>query len=270
MNRKTVHVVMFSGGASSAYVAKWCIDKYGKEDTILFFTDTLWEDEDNYRFMEECSAFLGVEITRMVEGRTPEEVFFDERFLGNARFAKCSEVLKVKQTIIFIEELRNQNKEPILYFGIGNHEVHRAESLRRHYEHFPLEPVRCEFPMIQTNDLEVKAREIIENEWGIALPRMYKLGFKHANCSGRCVRAGLHHYANLYRVWPDRFKLQEEMEERFRETYSLDVAVMKRDGKPYTLKTFRIEVLEKMTTSELEEYSKIKDEENIPCFCSFS
>jgi 3'-phosphoadenosine 5'-phosphosulfate sulfotransferase (PAPS reductase)/FAD synthetase len=63
---------MFSGGASSAVVAEYVIKTYGKENTVLFFTDTYWEDNDNYRFMEEVSEYLGLPITTHVDGRTPE------------------------------------------------------------------------------------------------------------------------------------------------------------------------------------------------------
>jgi hypothetical protein len=270
MEREIRHVIMFSGGASSSYVAKWVVDKYGKEKCVLLFTDTLWEDKDNYRFLEECAEYIGIEVTKLVDGRTPEEVFFEQKFLGNARFAKCSEEIKVKQTLIYIEELRMQNLEPVLYFGIGPHEKHRAESLIYHYEHFPLEPVKCEFPMIDSISSEVKARYIIENEWNIKLPRMYELGFHHANCAGRCVRGGYHHYANLYFIWPDVYKQQEDMEERFRTEFNLDVSIMKKNGKPYTLKEHRENVLEKMSRKELEEYAQTKDTDDIPCFCSFS
>lgn len=54
-DRKPVHVAMFSGSASSAYVAYHIVQKYGKENCVLLFTDTLWEDIDNYRFMDEVS-----------------------------------------------------------------------------------------------------------------------------------------------------------------------------------------------------------------------
>lgn len=267
---KNKHLVMFSGGASSAFVAKWVVDKYGKDDVILFFTDTQWEDEDNYRFMEDVSNYIGVDITRVVDGRTPEDVFFEQRFLGNARTAKCSEELKVKQTLIYVDDLRMDGFEPIIYFGIGPQEKHRAESLTHHYTHLPLEPIEVRFPMIDSISSDLKAKYIIENEWGIKLPRMYYLGFHHANCGGKCVRAGMHHFANLYLVWPERFAEFEDMEERFRAKYNLDVAMMKKNSGPYTLKQFREEKLEKMSKPELEEYAKENDTDTIPCFCSFS
>lgn len=264
------HIVMFSGGASSAYVAKWVVDQYGKDDVVLLFTDTQWEDEDNYRFMEEVASYIGIEITRIVDGRTPEDVFFEQRFLGNARTAKCSEELKVKKTLLFVEELRKKEFEPIIYFGIGPNETHRAESLRFHYSHLPLEPIEVRFPMVDSQNSDLKAKYIIENEWKIKLPRMYSLGFHHANCGGKCVRAGMHHFANLFLVWPDRFYEFEDMEERFREKFSLDVSMMKKNGGPFTLKQFRENTLEKMSIEELKDYAKEKDVDTIPCFCSFS
>lgn len=267
---RTKHVIMFSGGASSAYVAKWIVDKFGKDEVVLFFTDTQWEDEDNYRFMEEVAAYIGIEITRRVDGRTPEDVFFEQRFLGNARTAKCSEELKVKQTLVYIEELRQSGYEPIIYFGIGPNEPHRAESLRHHYTHLPLDPVEVHFPMIESSNSDLKAKYIIEKEWSIKLPRMYDLGFHHANCGGRCVRAGMHHFANLYLVWPDRYAEFEDMEERFRAKFDLDVSMMKKDGGPFTLKQLREGTLEKMSLEELTLYAKEKDIDTIPCFCSFS
>lgn len=273
MTNKEKHIVLFSGGAASAYVAKWVVDKYGKDDVMLFFTDTLWEDRDNHRFMEEIADYIGIEITRVVDGRTPEDIFFEEKYLGNARFAKCSEELKIRQTVILIEELRMEGYEPILYFGIGPRERRRAETLRKNYGGHILtfdKPVQCEFPMIDSISEDIKAKYIIENEWGIKLPRMYSLGFKHANCSGRCVRGGMHHYANLYLEWPEEYKKQEEMEERFRDTFNYNVSMMKKAGKPYTLRNHRINVIEKLSKKELEDYAKEDDVDEIPCFCSFS
>ncbi|WP_370953579.1 hypothetical protein [Aneurinibacillus aneurinilyticus] len=264
--RKPVHVAMFSTGAASAYVAYNMVQTYGKENSILFFTDTLWEDEDNYRFMQEVSDYIGVDITWRVDGRTPEEVFHDVRFLGNSRMAKCSEELKVRQTLIFLESLRDDYKlEPILYFGIGPHEKHRADNLHAFYEHNPIEPIETRFPMIDTFTEDVNVKKIIQNEWGIQLPRMYELGFTHANCGGRCVRGGFGHYAQLYNIWPDRYREQEEMEERFRQVFNKDVSILKRDGKPFTLRQYR----EQMEREEIHKFLKQSDyDDTVPCVCT--
>lgn len=310
--RKRVHIAMFSGGAGSAYVAYYMVQAFGKENCKLFFTNTLWEDEDNLRFMDEISEYIGLEITEILDGRTPEEVFIDTKFLGNARLAKCSEELKVKKTIIFLEELRDNEKlEPILYFGIAPHEKHRrdnsaelrklnkvqenspdmnirkAAGIRSFYEHFPLEPVETRFPLVETLREDLDAKGIIQSEWGIKLPRMYTIakekaekendpmakklvdnginGFSHANCGGRCVRGGFQHYAILYSIWPDQYKEQEEMEERFRKNFEKNVSILKKNGGPYTLKQYR----EEMERDGVEKHL-FNTDDVIPCICSFS
>src|SRR5699024_910165 len=133
------------------------------------------------------------------------------------------------------------------------------------YSHYPVEPVETRFPMIETFREDTNAKYIIENEWGIKLPRMYELGFSHANCAGRCVRGGFQHYAQLYKIWPDQYQLQEEMEEDFREHFEKHVSILKKDGKPYTLKEYR----ERMDEEGLEKFLKIQDD-TVPCVCSFS
>jgi hypothetical protein len=314
-NRRPVHIAMFSGGAGSAYVAYQMVQAHGKENCKLFFTNTLWEDDDNYRFMEEIAEYIDIEITEVVDGRTPEEVFYDNKFLGNSRLAKCSEELKVKQTLIYMEELRdNENLEPILYFGIAPHEksrrsneelnqeesilitsesrdenIRKAAGIRSFYEHYPIEKIESRFPLIETHRRDLDAKGIIENEWGIKLPRMYTVaiekaekennplaellvkngvyGFLHANCGGRCVRGGLQHYATLYALWPDRYKEQEEMEERFNVYFDKEkfVTILKKEGTSYSLKQLR----EDIEREGIEKFLFTKDE-HIPCVCSFS
>jgi len=286
--RKPLHVAMFSGGAGSAYVAYYMAQTYGRDNCMIFFTNTLWEDPDNFRFMEEVAEYIGIEITEVVDGRTPEEIFYDTRFLGNSRLAKCSEELKVKQTMLFMDKLRNEkNLEPILYFGIHGKERHRADNLRNFYKQYPKEPIETRFPLIEIlrDDLDVKG--IIQNEWGIKLPRMYDIavkkaqedndpvakklvengiyGFSHANCGGRCVRGGFQHYAILYALFYDKYIEQEQMEENFRKFIKKDVSILKKSGKPYTLRQFR----EELENGGIEKYLFSKDD-SIPCVCSFS
>jgi len=263
--RTPVHVSMFSGGASSAFVAHHMVQTYGKENCILFFTNTLWEHEDNYRFMHEVADYLGMEITYRTDGRTPEQVFYDYRYMGNSRLAKCSEELKVRQTVIFLEELRDEHGlEPILYFGIGRHEQHRAENLRNFYAHVPVEPVETRFPLITLFQEEIDVKKIIQEEWGIRLPLMYELGFSHANCGGRCVRGGLQHYAHLYKTWPDVYREQEEMEENFRRYFDKDVSILKtRNGKPFTLREYR-ELMEREGVQKF----LTQPDDTVPCVCT--
>ncbi|WP_254055932.1 hypothetical protein [Paenibacillus glucanolyticus] len=266
MTRKPKHVAMFSGGAASAYVAYLMVQKHGRENCILFFSDTLWEHEDNYRFMFEVAEYIGIEFHRVMDGRTPEEVFDQTRFLGNSRLAKCSSELKVRQTVIFIEDLRDQGYEPILYFGIGPHEKQRQQNLTEFYEHQATEPVETRFPLVDSILKDEDLKGIIEKDWKIKLPYMYELGFSHANCGGRCVRGGFNHYKDLLRIWPDVYHQQEEMENRLREKLG-DVTILKHhEGQPVTLTQYR----EQLESNEALLLASSEEDDTVPCVCVFS
>ena len=49
------HLVFYSGGLSSYFTAKRVAKSYGVENLKLLFTDTMIEDEDLYRFLEESA-----------------------------------------------------------------------------------------------------------------------------------------------------------------------------------------------------------------------
>ena len=65
------HIIRFSGGIGSWGAARRVIGRFGVSDVVLLFADTLIEDEDTYRFLSDASSDLGVEITRICEGRDP-------------------------------------------------------------------------------------------------------------------------------------------------------------------------------------------------------
>jgi hypothetical protein len=321
---RTKHVVMYSGGAGSAWVGEYVCNKYGWENTILLHTDTRWEDEDNYRFMDDCAFHIGVGITQVADGRTPEDVFREENYFGNFGTAPCSKRLKMYQTFEFIQNLFSQGIKPILYFGIDYSEVRRAPRIAYNYKHnvdvfedglevrFPLVgevdgvAVNGEQLLFGTNYLqegnmpriyndmvfdclakqnfvkcEVDPKKVIEEEWGVKLPRMYDLGFKHANCAGMCIKAGKGHFATLHKVWPDRYAELERIEREINEAqmakngrkYTIlsqmeetgeldDNGKPKKKKVPYSLEDYRVTSLEKGT-------SNVDGEDDTPCECVF-
>ena len=88
------HVVMFSGGITSWAAARRVARLHGTDNLTLLFADTNIEDEDLYRFLDDAARDIGVPVTRVADGRTPQQVFADKRFLGNSRIAPCSHLLK--------------------------------------------------------------------------------------------------------------------------------------------------------------------------------
>lgn len=88
-----------SGGLTSFEALRRTIERHGKESTHAVFADTKIEDLSLYRFLDDQERYLGVKITRLVDGRTPFEVWEDERLIMDRRngFATCSDILKRRQ-----------------------------------------------------------------------------------------------------------------------------------------------------------------------------
>jgi 3'-phosphoadenosine 5'-phosphosulfate sulfotransferase (PAPS reductase)/FAD synthetase len=196
--------------------------KYGRENTVALLTDTLWEDDDNYRFLDETMRYLRANLITVNDGRTPPDVWMKARFLVGAGGSPCTTKLKIEQTRKFINN--NPNQEMTLYFGINADEDHRTYALENRYGAMG---VKTEFPLCEEPMHHLQMVDLVEKEWGIKVPRMYKLGFHHANCGGRCVKAGAEHYRLLLNVWPDRFKEIEEIEKKFQGIVGKDITILR-------------------------------------------
>lgn len=241
MDNGMKHIVFYSGGLCSWATAKRVIKKHGKENVLLLFTDTLIEDEDLYRFIDETVDEMGVELVRIADGRTPFDVYKDVRFLGNSRIAPCSHALKQKPAKKWIEE-NYRPDECILYLGIDWTEMHRTTAPIRNWKPYKVEFPMCDKPFVEKQELIEELHRV-----GIEEPRLYKMGFAHNNCGGFCCRAGQGHFANLLNKMPERFLEYEKKEQELREFLGADVAMMKKTKNkvtmPYTLKELREDVI---------------------------
>lgn len=216
------HLVFYSGGIGSWMSAKRVVAKHGKENVILLFTDTLIEDDDLYRFIDETVNEMGVEYIRIADGRTPWEIFSEKKWIGNNRYAPCSKFLKQDIADKYIRENFTPD-EVVLYLGIDWTEEHRKEAPIENYKPYKVEFPMCEMPYLSKNEMLEELERI-----GIEVPKLYKLGFSHNNCGGFCCRAGQGHFAHLLKELPDLYKHHEEQEERVRSEMGKDVAMMKR------------------------------------------
>lgn len=259
-----------SSGAGSWAAGKLVAERHGTANLIHLFTDVkgnnasphAGEDEDNYRFLEEGAANIGGQLVRLVEGRDIWQVFHDDRFLGNSRLANCSKLLKQRPARQWLEEHCNP-ATTVVYVGIDWTETHRLPDIERAYAHQltgcvdrktctaenpcgrRLEvPWRVEAPLTEPPHLAKEdVAEWLDDE-GIRPPRLYDLGFAHANCGGFCVRAGQGQFANLLEKMPERYAYHEAREEDLRVFLGKDIAVMndRRGGgprRPLTMRAFR-------------------------------
>jgi len=192
------HAVMFSGGIGSYVTAKRVVEEFGRDNTLLIFSDTLIEDEDLYRFLAESVEILGAELVHLKEGRDPWQVFFDERFLGNSRVDPCSKILKRQLIRKWIEKNLNP-EEDVIYLGIDWSESHRFKKARRYWE-----PWNVASPLLDPPLLSKEQMLAILDADGIKRPRLYDMGFPHNNCGGFCIKAGMAHFKLLYERMPER------------------------------------------------------------------
>lgn len=202
-----MNIVCISGGISSAWVAWWAKNNLPKKNTIYYFNDTKWEHPDLYRFLEDVKKWLDIEILEDSDGRTPEQVFYDQNMIGSNRAPICSKVLKAKRLQKYCKP------GDVLYFGIDTGEMRRVGRIAPVYAR-----LQCEtrFPIIETITRRAEMEALLK--WSkIELPEMYKQGFKHNNCHGGCVRAGVKTWKLLYQVYPEVYKDRERIETEFRE-----------------------------------------------------
>ncbi|WP_410570646.1 hypothetical protein [Amycolatopsis sp. cmx-4-61] len=220
-----MHVVQYSGGIGSWATARRVAARHGIDNLILLFSDTLVEEDSLYTFLTESAAQLGAPLVRVADGRTPFEVYWHARFLGNARLAPCSKILKQQPARRWLDA----NADPAtttLYVGIDAGEARRIPGIRKGWA-----PWSVEFPLTAEPDLTKDAMLGEARALGLTPPAAYEEGFSHANCSGCCVRAGQAHWLRLLERHPDRYADYERREEAFRAEFG-NVAILKqqRDG----------------------------------------
>lgn len=231
-------IVALSGGKASAYCAKWALDNYPKEAVVFYFNDTKWEHPDLYRFMGDLSRHFDHPITDDSDGRSPEQLFRDNRALASNMMPFCSRILKAERLQKFYKN------GDCLVFGIGMEERHRAERIVGVYQKVAAKTkrdLRVKFPLITEG---VSGRDV--DRWlgsaGIKQPALYDLGFGHNNCSGGCVRAGKKAWALLLDKLPSVYAERERVEEEVRSWLCKDVSYLKQ----CTLKVLREQIQSQM------------------------
>ena len=216
------HICNVSGGVTSWMCARLVKDRYLREgdEQVLIFADTLMEDDDTYRFLEATGEDIGVDIVRISDGRTPWELFLDEKFLGNSRAAICSRILK-RELLDRWRKTHCEIDSSVHYVGLDWTEINRFEAHQQ-----ALLPWVVRAPLL---DHMLGKPDCIQEakKRGMPLPAAYAEGFAHSNCSGMCISAGKGHWGRLYRLHPDRFTYAMEREEEIRERLAKDVTILK-------------------------------------------
>lgn len=237
-----MNIVSFSTGLSSALTVDRVLKNYGREQVEVIFMDTKIEDEDNYRFMDDCMKRWGsaTKITVLAEGRTPYEVSRAQHVIPNQKLAPCTFRLKIE---VFTDYLKNKYKsEPlIIHIGYDYTEMHRIPATEKNYKSLGWV---ADFPLLWKPYELRRYSDVVRHDWGIEPPRMYLLGYTHANCGGMCVKQGQGDWIRTLINFPERYKQAEEWEQEMRDHPKRKNYAILRDQteatvKPLTLKELR-------------------------------
>lgn len=164
------------------------------------------------------------ELAWIADGRSPWDVFFDEKVIGNTRIDPCSKILKRELGLSWI----TANCDPsvtALIFGIGWDEEHRFRTDRpdpKTGKHRGVQPryselgwPHVEAPLLSKpwlTDIDLRAWARLE---GLPVSPSYGEGFDHDNCGGGCVKAGEGPWAHFLNVRPDSYRIWEGHEVAF-------------------------------------------------------
>ena len=239
--------VSYSSGISSWAAAKRLADQHGTEGMVLVFADTKIEDEDNYRYLEESAANIGAPLLRISDGRDPWQVMRDERMIGNSQFDPCSKILK-RQLLDRWRDAYCCQATTKIVLGISWDEEHRITQVQKRNQPWQYLAPLCDKPWLSKADcLEWSRRE------GIEPPRMYAMGFAHANCGGFCIKAGQKSFKLLLENFPARYRDHEAKEAAMRELGGDHTLLRDRSGgtdKNLTLRELRERIEAKQTIDE--------------------
>ena len=174
--------VWFSCGAASAVAAKKTIERYGGEHLIRVLNNPVEEeDEDNRRFLRDVQAWLGIPIEIVRSKKYPSgsavEVWATHRYMSGVSGAPCTMELKKRARQDWEKE--NQVDWHVLGFT--------ADEKKRH-DRFILTERSNVLPVLIDAGISKSDCYAILQSAGIALPRIYSLGYPNANCIG-CVKA---------------------------------------------------------------------------------
>lgn len=233
------NLVFYSGGLSSAVSALWIRENLpGK--LHLLFTDTLSEDQDLYRFLDESIDVIKPDgVTHLTQGMNVWDMFFRERFLGNSRIDPCSKYLKRVPARQWILE-RYKPENTVLHFGIHWSEEERLVNIKDNWQPFTVRSVLCEIDGLFIDAKDI--RKYWETKTDVKVPRLYDMGFAHNNCGGFCIKAGQKHFKNLLDQMPERYNYHAHKEQQIRHYLEKDITILRKqvDGVKHkvTLKEF--------------------------------
>ncbi|MGN0428034.1 MAG: hypothetical protein ACI4F0_09560 [Agathobacter sp.] len=195
------HIVLFSGGTSSAYVAYMVLQEQKKEDVVLLHTPTYSENHDADTFRHSVARYLGMPITEWGDGRNLWELIKDNNCIPGYFVPFCTQQLKQKMKEEYYKYLAEIGEDFIEYVGFGAEEWKRVQ---RSYARNEVIGRKVRFPIFDAKIPGDEIKRIIVDEWGIPLPKAYE-DLNHNNCIP-CFKAGKAAWRVYWDKYPEQFE----------------------------------------------------------------
>jgi 3'-phosphoadenosine 5'-phosphosulfate sulfotransferase (PAPS reductase)/FAD synthetase len=232
INKDYPVIAWWSGGVTSAITCKLCIDIYGKDNVRIIFIDTDNEDIDTYRFKNDCEKFYNKNIEVITglggEYKSIKDVWYKYKSLNVANGAVCSGTLKRDVR----KKWQKDNKYKAQAFGFEMDEIKRAKGMTLNYPE--VKPI---FPLLMYGLTKKDCIEMLQ-DYGLEVPRMYKLGFHNNNCFGKsdtsyggCVQGGIGYWQKLKKDYPQKFEEMAKIEHELTDLKGKPVTMLKDQSK---------------------------------------
>lgn len=217
-------IAWWSGGVTSAVACKMAIELFGSDNVKLIFIDTFNEDDDTYRFKEDCERWYGkyIETVSRPEYTNIKQVWYKYLSLNVAHGAICSSELKRDLRVKILKET------PYSYniFGFDIDEPKRAKAMAKNYpEASPL------FLLLMQGKSKPDCIKDVRDA-GIEIPRSYRLGLQNNNClKTGCVQGGIGYWQLMKTLIPENFYRMAQVEHELTDLKGEPVTMLKDQGK---------------------------------------
>jgi len=219
-------ILWWSGGVTSAIACWIALKLFGKGNCWILFIDTFNEDDDTYRFKEDCEKWYGhpIETVTAIGQKFKEikEIWYHFKSLNNATGAICSSTLKrdVRVKWLAVNDWEGN------VFGFDIDEPKRIKGMTMNWE--KINPV---YPLAFYGYTKKKCIEILQSK-GIEIPRMYKAGFNNNNCwKTGCVQGGIGYWQLMRVVRPEIFDTMAIVEHEITDLKGEPVTMLKDQSK---------------------------------------
>lgn len=214
----------WSGGVTSAVACKLAIELFGADNVKLIFIDTFNEDDDTYRFKEDCEKWYGkyIETASRPEYTNIKQVWYKYKSLNVANGAICSSELKRDLRIKILKTLDWSYN----VFGFDMDESKRIKAMSANNPDINPIFLLALFGLTKKNCLERLERE------SILIPRAYTLGLNNNNClKTGCVQGGVGYWQLMKTLIPDNFYAMAKVEHELTNLSGRPVTMLRDQGK---------------------------------------